>query len=1028
MITSNDVEKNASIISNKETKITALTLLKGFYDEQIFSILIREFYDDDLEISLAAIRASGSIGNEVAIPHLYRIIEHGKTGQQVAAAQTLAQINAPSAIESLAKYFTYFKRSDVRRELLRSMNIISPLHPATRELTRTVLQDSSVVTGLYQIVLPALLEAGELEQVKSHLFRATPDVQREVFKKLLEVPAQQAGPFVESFLGQLGKFDPLTLGCVLCAYELKFGNPQATFIVDTLQTADPRATASFMKSMSDYRGRIENSQRLFRLLLRLPYVDPDTEGMTGNHLGRILDEIKRESPLQLNEFIFTTATNLEAVFAKLKNQYISLKGIKERDALLAVVLAKTLEQYAGPALLAETQNFFRVESADNPTSLLSRLRERILAATEEERNRFEACLSLFNVRDRVMRLNIYHAVSRANPSTPILARRLNRLVRIIGALDIRNSGKKILEILNFAREERIAFLEETCTVTLCQLLNRTAIEQSKVVFAEPQKYPHSLAGYIRGARFVPPKIFVNPLVKLLLNPRLGAGTHLLAAESLLKMNLAGLRNYLPPLVRVLQQPGLDDKTKDKIAETLAAHGDSAIFQPLLDLSSSPDAVVRGLGIRTVRRLAQKEKNIPRDVLTNRLYQMLEDKTMSVRVSALMALLSLGDDYAAQVLDDYVSSRNEAGICEVLDSLEPGASHEVMSRVLRLLTSDLPKVHESLRRVLPPFCQGPLAEEIRTALLEILKEDDGSRALSKADVKSLASQSESLIGLAKVEFKFRRENAQRLTVFFADMVGFTGKGSIETVRMMKLIQAFEEITLPLIEALKGTLIKTMGDGLLAVFKHPLNATIAALRIQKTIEEYNQFRVEQERFRVRVGLNTGDVIRKGADVFGDTVNVASRMETSASPGEVLLTQTTFDEIKEFIRCTHLGPMQVKGKTEPIAAYSAEEILIDVDKVVAEGQTDAGAAASTAEGGSLANLKESMFTPEFDAGAVAGLSEGLGRTLASVFQDMSKQLEGVAQDYHEEYLFKRYLQEKWNQLVVSARQGMSAPRPTL
>lgn len=1025
MISGKDLQRSPPAASNRETKITALTLLKGFYDEQIFGILIREFYNPDLDISLAAIRASGSIGNEVAIPHLFKIIEDGKSVQKMAAAQTLAQIKAPSAIEKLAKYFTMFREPELRRELMRSMNLISPTHPGTRELIRHVVADSAVVASLYDVVLPALVEAGELEQVKTHLPRATPDVQREVFGKILDLPAQQAGPFVESFLAQLSKFDPLTLGCVLCAYEIKGDNPQAAFIIDTLHSADPRATSSFVKSMSGYTGRIENPQRLFRLLLRLPYVDLDTEGMTGTHLGRILDEIRRESPLQLNEFVFTTATNLEAVFAKLKNQYISLKGSKERDAVLAVVLAKTLEQYATPELLAETQNFFRVESGDSPASLVGRLRERILAANEEERNRFEACLPLFNARERLTRLNTYQALLKANPSTPILARRLNRLVRIIGALDIRTSGKKILEIHGFAREERVAFLEETCTVTLCQLLNRTAIEQAKTVFAEPRKHPHSLAGYVRGARFVPAKIFITPLVRLLVNPALAPAVNLLVAESLSRMDLKGLRGFLPPLVGALQAPQLEERVKEIVADVLAANGDSVIFRPLLELGGSPDPAVRRLGVRTVQRLAEREKGIPRDVLTHHLFKMLEDREMTVRVSALMALLALGDDLSPEVLGDYVSSGDETLIGEVLRSLTPGVSHVVMSRVLPLLASDSPSVHETLRTVLPPFCQGPLAEEIRAALLEALKGGDGQAAPPKAVVKTAAAQGESMLERAKRDFQFRREHAQRLTVFFADVVGFTRRGdSVDAMTMMKVVRALYEITLPVISAMKGTLVKKTGDGLLAVFKHPLNAAIAALQIQKKIDDFNQFKLQdQEGFNVRVGLNTGDVIRSEEDVFGDTVNVASRMETSASPGEVRLTQATYDEIKEFVRCTHLGNIEVKGKSEPISAYSAEESLIDVGRLMAEGQAGTEPAATAAAAGSLANLKESMFTPRFEAGAVAGVPAELARTLAAVFQDMSRQLEGLAQDYHEEYQLKRYLQEKWDQLAASTRGGRPA-----
>ncbi len=1028
MTSSKRTEKKTGFILHKETKITALTLLRNFYDEQIFNVLIKEFYNPDLDISLAAVRASASLGNEVAIPHLYRIIEQGKPVQKIAAIRSLAQINAPSSIEKLAKYFTIFQDKEVRRELLRAMTSVSPMHPKTRELTRALLIDASAGQDYYEIVLPAVLETGELELVKGHLFKVGPDVQRFVLNKLLETGSPEARSFIDSFQDKIRRFDPHTLGCYLAAYELKLPAAQANFVIDTLQSADPRATTSFLISLSSYSGRIENPQALFRLLLRMPYIDLDTETLTGQFLGRILEEVKKESPLLLNEFLFTTATNLEAVFAKLKKQYVSLKGIKERDPLLAVVLTKLLEQYASAELLQDTQNFFRTESAGSPGALIDRIREQLIAAPEDDRNRFEACTRLFMADERVKRLNVYHTLARANRSTPALARRLNRLVRIIGTLEIRNSGKKILEILNFAREERIPFLEETCVVTLCQLLNRTAIEQAKVVFSSAGKYPHSLRGYIRGARFVPAKIFINPLLKLLMSRRATPGLRSLIVDSLKEMNLSGIKGVLPILVQALKIEEIEQSLKEDIASILASSGDPAIFQPLLDLAGNSAHPIRRLGIKTLKRLALKGNNIPVDVLTNRLYLLLEDTVKVVQVEALLALLALGDDYALQVLDDYISAGDETAAVEILNNLDQDASHELMVKVMSLIHSDSGKVHEALRRVISGFCQGSLAENIRNSLLEALKEKIGTGSPAKAAFQPVTAQGEDLIQHAKLEFKFRRENAQLLTVFFTDIVSYTEKSSrADASSLMKLIQAFEEITLPTIARLKGTLIKKMGDGLLAVFKHPLNAAISALEIQRKIREYNQYRMEEERFNVRVGLNTGLVIRKDSDIYGDTVNVASRMETSANPGDILLTQDTYEEIKEYVRCTRLGDIQVKGKSDAITTYSAEEVLIDVDQVLSESAETAGAGRNGSQAGSLLNLKESMFKPRFTVPGQAGIAADFLKKLESLFEDMCSAVEDISKDYHEEYIFKRYLQDKWNEFMTAAA-GSRVGRQTM
>ena len=246
--------------------------------------------------------------------------------------------------------------------------------------------------------------------------------------------------------------------------------------------------------------------------------------------------------------------------------------------------------------------------------------------------------------------------------------------------------------------------------------------------------------------------------------------------------------------------------------------------------------------------------------------------------------------------------------------------------------------------------------------------------------------------------------------------------------MTLVQGFEKITLPTIDRLKGSVVKTMGDGLLAVFKHPLNAALAALEIQRQIKAYNEFRMDEERFNVRIGLNTGRVIRKEGDVFGDTVNVASRMEKLAEPGDIYLTPATYEEIKEYIRCTQLGQLEVKGVAGGMIAYSAQESLIDIEKVISEPAVVREAVAGGADAGSLLNLKQSMFKPQFVLPQKLKQEGSPLASLVDLFEDLSTAVEDISENYHDEYVFKRYLQDKWNEILGSGNQedGSRPSRP--
>ena len=206
---------------------------------------------------------------------------------------------------------------------------------------------------------------------------------------------------------------------------------------------------------------------------------------------------------------------------------------------------------------------------------------------------------------------------------------------------------------------------------------------------------------------------------------------------------------------------------------------------------------------------------------------------------------------------------------------------------------------------------------------------------------------------------------------------------------------------------------MGDGILAVFKQPLNATVAALAVQKKIREYSAMRVEQEKFQARIGLNTGPVIRRGQRHLRRGRERRLPHAGAAHRGDIVLTEATYEEIKDYVRCTDGGKVPVKGIKDPIMAYSAKEVTVDL-KAVAEAST--GKDASSMRDASLQKLKESIFVPSFQPPPDKTEHAELMSRLKGVFSDISRVVEELASDYHDEYEFKKYLQDKWNALMKS------------
>jgi class 3 adenylate cyclase len=995
-------QKNMSAALSKDSKITALTLLKNFYDEEIFNLLVKEIYNADVAISEAAIHSSGSLGNEIAIPHLYQIIERGKPSQRISAIRALRAIRAPSSIGMLIKYFTHFSEEEVRVEILRAITSISPTAQQVLELNQAVYADPKQSETVKRIAVEAIVEAERYSILQETLTKASPGVQEAAFAKMLNSGSQEVIEFPPDALS------PAALGCYLCLYTLKTKNPQANFVLEILQKGQRETILSFLGSLSQFQGRLRFPTRVFRLLLVIPYVDAETEALVGNFMKKIVTEVRSISPHLLSEFSVITSAHLDTVFAKVRKNFISLQGITNKEVLLATVLATILEQFATPSVLTDVQAFFKEDGSSSHTPPVAQMRSLMASAPKQEQNRFEACIPLFALSEKKDKLAVFAQLARVDLNRPFYTRRLNRLIRVAGALEIKTAAKKIQEILEFARTERIQFLEETSIVTLCQLLTRSIIELSREYFKEPTKNIRSLNGYIRGARFIPPKIMIGPLIHIAQHPALNPASRQLVVETLECMNLAGMQRLMPPLLKILDLKDVAEALKLRVGDLLARYADSTFAHQSLDLAVHATPAGRRVAIRVLRALAARGAGAPTDIVTNKLYLLLEDADHGVRVEALLALLAMSDDYATQIVSDYIQAGDSGMVADILKGMSKPLTREAFAMALDMIQLDNQAVQEELRTLLPELSQGTYSEELRQDLLSSLTvvPTDGLKMEKSVRGESLSAETESTLDQAKLEFKFRRESTQNLTVFFIDIVGYTEKSTtVGMTALLKLIKAFEDIVVSTVDDCQGRIVKKMGDGILAYFKSPVGAAVAALTVQKKIQDYSAMRVEQEKFQARIGLNTGAVIRKGKDILGEVVNVASRMQSAATPGDILLTESTYQEINEYVRCTELGRIQVKGIKEAITAYSPEELIADPSKLM-----------DSAQEPGLQKLKESIFVPNFSIPEGKGNGEKVPLLLKQIFTEISRAIEELASDYHDEYEFKKYLQEKWNSLMNS------------
>jgi class 3 adenylate cyclase/predicted ATPase len=177
----------------------------------------------------------------------------------------------------------------------------------------------------------------------------------------------------------------------------------------------------------------------------------------------------------------------------------------------------------------------------------------------------------------------------------------------------------------------------------------------------------------------------------------------------------------------------------------------------------------------------------------------------------------------------------------------------------------------------------------------------------------------------------------VTILFSDVKGSTAMAEdLDPEDVMEIMDGAFDVLIAPIYRYEGTLARLMGDAVLAFFGAPIaheddpeRACRAALEIVEGAKAYAA-RLEEERgisgFNVRVGINTGLVVvgEVGSDLrveytaMGDAVNLAARMEGAAEPGTVLITEDTHKLIAALFETEALGPVQVKGKAEPVSVY--------------------------------------------------------------------------------------------------------------
>jgi class 3 adenylate cyclase len=140
--------------------------------------------------------------------------------------------------------------------------------------------------------------------------------------------------------------------------------------------------------------------------------------------------------------------------------------------------------------------------------------------------------------------------------------------------------------------------------------------------------------------------------------------------------------------------------------------------------------------------------------------------------------------------------------------------------------------------------------------------------------------------------------------------------------LALLNDYKGVMTGIIAQHRGRVVSAAGDNLLAEFSSPVLAVQSAVEIQRRLAERNQKLEPDRQMWFRIGINLGDVIVEGADIYGDDVNIAARLQSMAEPGGILISGTVFDQVKNKLSLgfESLGPQRLKNIDTDVPVYRA------------------------------------------------------------------------------------------------------------
>jgi len=933
-----------------------------------------DLFDSRLPVALSALEAVGAIGDARSFPHLARLLSSAPEAVQCGAARAMGMLRLPAGVALLTRLVKTTRSEKLRREILGALATAAPQDKDVLGILRQVARAPMASAPARAHAAGLLLKIGGERALEELLTDSREEILSQLLRSASECAAGSGGSGATKST-EYGGAQSTEYGG---AQSTEYGGAQSTEYGGALI---PRTVAHSAPLFANLpvpdkallaglaaRQALPESAALISRALADPHVEVRRAayacvGTEPHHAALIPDIVDRlagsveETPSIEDEVQQALArlAKLGAratvpggfapegiphavrlkVISRISDLYkqLSAEGrhVSSDTHELGWLITRSkeyLEYYGNEDFKAALLRWFKGASQDTPEEML-----RMLKATSSrvEVRHFDGYSALSDLIKNPRRTGIALvgrelALAKTGKSRVFwhLIRALRLSALFLTHVPHGPDAAQIRTIYAWSKQEKLFRLAEAALAALARVDAAHALSACKECLALPLASKVLAIASLHVLRDLSPEQLEPSAIQLLAN--LDDPYVTLNAIEAISVGPPSSSGDLAKALLLRLSLSTSSEVRDSVARYLGEKMSLDIMESLKEPALNGDASLRASALAVMHRRITGGLVTNRDGTVEFLYRVLRGDHEPSRRSAALMLWKLGDDYAPEVLRDFLSSGAEEATIEILRGLQGALREPLPASLAPLLSRGSAPLQAALRDLLLHTEDEAMREKALALALQVRggSPDEGGE-LPLADVTAPPVE----LRTERSSFQFERENIQELVMFFSDIKGYSKKAEVLThMQLSTLIQDYEKILLAHVEAHRGELVKRMGDGHMMVFQRPLDAVLAAIRLQKSLLRFNRYRDESSRVVIRIGIHSGKVVRKAqGDVLGNAVNIAARLESSARPGSVLISDQVQESVKDSVHSREIGALTVKNISEPIRVFEPYEIALDL-----------------------------------------------------------------------------------------------------